>query len=614
MPSDRSPDSSLFGRKNQQRIIPIADIQAIEGARPHIEHRSVPINSLHLTAMIANALPIPVCILDKDLFICRFNEEFRKNIAFPSRVSLIHVSEIVTEDTDIFLLELRNLLLGKCTRVAMNLATTLADSSSMPFINWQIESIPSLPYFIMSGTPAARNLSNDELYGKYEEYSKKLMDAHLESIGVKVIAARNAKSQRNSLKAVFDERISAVGDTLQRFQAISQKLETKRRFVRQVSHEIRTPMNVVMSGLDLLKSLVPEMPSDALDILQDMKSACRVAVDILNDLLAYEKLDADQLSLEKSPCNILDVVDQVHSMFKIQAKQASLQLVLHNYTESSHIMIDGDSAKLSQVLRNLLSNAVKFTRSGGSVAVSVALSLKRDRVRIEVRDTGVGIAKSDRRKLFSEFVQLNAKELQGGGGSGLGLFLSRRIIGMHQGTIGIDHDWDGPGSIFYMELPVVSVSGQFSSGLSHMRGTLDAVLRRKSQEHDTPIRILIVDDSALCRKFHQRMLSPMDSNLVLESASDGERAIQAVERSISDNQGFDAILMDSNMPFMSGLQASFKIRELGFTGLIFGGTGNVFQTDIDEFIAQGADEVIAKPVSPERYAYVYERILDRICN
>lgn len=301
-------------------------------------------------------------------------------------------------------------------------------------------------------------------------------------------------------------------------------------------------------------------------------------------------------------------------MFKIQAKQANLQLAFHNTSASSHIIIDGDSAKLSQVLRNLLSNAIKFTRSGGTVAVAVALNSKNDRVRIEVRDSGVGIAKSDRRKLFSEFVQLNAKELQGGGGSGLGLFLSRRIVGMHQGTIGVDLEWDGPGSKFYIELPVVSMNNQ-SLNLEkfHVKGSFDLMAKRRSQEHDVPIRILIVDDSALCRKFHHRMLSPLDSNLILEDACDGEDAINAVERSLNKGHGFEAILMDSNMPFMSGLQASAEIRNLGFTGLIFGVTGNVFQTDIDEFMAQGADEVIAKPVSAERYAHVYERILDRMC-
>ena len=601
--------SSLFGNKKHQRVIPAEEIDHGGLKINRNSESSIHSSSLHIAASVIASLPVPVCLLDQHGFISKFNSSFANVVDMPERAFPIHVAEIITGiDKAEVRMGLARLMSGQSSRMDVNVSTKLFDNKKG--MRWEVQHMHSLPFFIMTGTPSA-DLNISDLLEKYEEYSKKILDERLESAGLKLNKARKVKSSELSLKREFDEKITAVGETMQRFQVISQKLETKRKFVRQVSHEIRTPLNVVMSGLDLLSSLVPEMSSDASEMLQDMRSACRVAVDILNDLLTYEKLDADQLTLEKSLCDVLSLVEQVHSMFKIQAKQADLRLVLNKVTDASMILIEVDASKLSQVLRNLLSNAVKFTRCGGTISISVLLNASSDRVRIEVHDTGVGITKSDRKKLFNEFVQLNAKDLQGGGGSGLGLFLSRRIMGMHQGTIGVDLEWEGPGSIFFIELPVNSVNLQSSDSMNTFLQNNEGVVKTmSSSKNDRKIRILIVDDSALCRKFHQRMLSSLRPSLALEYACDGEEAIKAVEHSISAEYKFDAILMDSNMPFMNGLQASARIRKLGFAGLIFGVTGNVFQTDIDEFLAQGADEVLAKPVSAERYSHVFDRILN----
>jgi CheY-like chemotaxis protein len=119
-------------------------------------------------------------------------------------------------------------------------------------------------------------------------------------------------------------------------------------------------------------------------------------------------------------------------------------------------------------------------------------------------------------------------------------------------------------------------------------------------------RFLVADDAVLVRKIHQRVLSPFCREFV--EASDGREAVEKVRESIASNQPFDAILMDSSMPFMNGTTATKLIRELGYTGKIFGITGNAFQSDIDDFKNHGVDEVLIKPVTLDRYGYIIQSI------
>jgi signal transduction histidine kinase len=222
-----------------------------------------------------------------------------------------------------------------------------------------------------------------------------------------------------------------------------------------VSHEIRTPLNVVVSGLDLLSSCDEKFSVDVLDILRDVKISCAVAIDILNDLLTYEKMDSNILTLDKSACDMVEILRRVYNMFRVQAihSNIAMELLLEPSTIET-VIVDADSTKLSQVFRNLISNAIKFTSGGGKVTIKVSVDPVTRLARVDVQDTGPGISKEDRKKLFNEVVQFNPKELQNGQGSGLGLYLSRKIIDMHGGLIGVDNEWEGIGSKFYIALKV----------------------------------------------------------------------------------------------------------------------------------------------------------------
>ena len=559
-------------------------------------------------------LPMCMCQLDGEILCC--NDIFQENINGNLR-PVKNVLEMVSpQDYDRFYTIMH--FPENIKKVNGDFSTKMINDGNVieSYYNWTVTISEARNFLMVTGKPVFQDMSQDVLNRKYESYSQNLVKTSFAKLDRFSRASNRTQSTEGSMHKLIDtvdwkmKKISELKDAQLKYDSLNQTLETKRTFVRHVSHEIRTPLNIVTSGLELLVSLSQNMSADMIDIIADMRGACAIAIDILNDLLTYEKLDSDLLVLEKSPCDISELMTKVYNMFHIQAKQAEVNIELENKVTPYVAIVEADSAKLSQVFRNLISNALKFTKRGGTVKVRVALDEARESVRVEVQDTGVGMSKEQRRKLFKEVVQFNAMELQNGQGSGLGLYLSRKIVDMHRGVIGVDMDWDGPGSIFYVELPL-SAHGMSSEKIRRI--SVMFIEREETNASvdlsyaETPLRLLIVDDSPLVRKYHRRTLSAF--NVLIDEACDGFEAIDAVRESIDANQCYDAILMDASMPTLDGMQASKRVRQLGFRGKIFGVTGNAFQSDIDEFFSHGADEVVVKPVSLEMYSHIIRSCL-----
>ena len=561
--------------------------------------------AISLAHTIIRMVPFPLCIMLKDGIILHWNSAFQS--VFPLQKennSILHI--VAQEDSPRFLSTLSELDRSRseasgnyCTRVKAN-----DGSVEIMCYKWTTCIHESEDFFVL----AAYELPPISRKNSYERDSQQMMHQAFRGSASHALIAKS-KDAVPSMDVFLRQmetrtnQYAMMKSAMTKVEVISQTLETKRTFVRHVSHEIRTPLNVVMSGLELLRATAMALSPDALDIIADMRGACAIAIDILNDLLTYEKLDSDLLVLEKSPCDLVELLRRSHNMFHIQAKYADVNMLLEIEGAFETVIVDGDSTKLSQVFRNLISNALKFTPSGGSVTVKLSVLDAVKRVRIEVQDTGAGMSREQRERLFQEVVQFNAKELQNGQGSGLGLFLSRKIIDMHDGTIGVDMGWEGPGSKFFVELPISDQQegNKVARKLSFIYHNGEQSLLLAMQPC-RKLRLLLVDDTAMIRKFHHRMLSTF--NAECDEASDGREAVAKVKDLLDARTCYDGILMDSSMPFMGGLQATKMIRELGYTGKIFGVTGNAFQSDIDEFEAHGADEVLVKPLSIDKYAYI----------
>ena len=222
---------------------------------------------------------------------------------------------------------------------------------------------------------------------------------------------------------------------------------------------------------------------------------------------------------------------------------------------------------MDQVLRNLLSNAIKFTPIEGEVEVTI--DAKNEQLEISVRDSGVGISLENQGRLFGEVIQFHAKAHQGGGGSGLGLWISKKIMDMHGGSISVHSEGEGKGSVFSISLPMrqnenavthepnvrpVEVASPLQRQLSAFRKTKDGLVKNCSNKKMVgqisllpPLRILVVDDSALNRKMLTRGFSKEGYSVV--EADDGDTAIEIYLKETTEGRSFDLITMDNVLNF-----------------------------------------------------------------
>ena len=452
--------------------------------------------------------------------------------------------------------------------------------------------------------------------------------------------------------------------------------------MRYISHELRTPLNTAFLGLKLLtgemKASKDPKDLERYDTLCDVNMSCMAAVDILNDLLCYEKLDSGILQLHKENIIVGSLLNDSVAMFSAQAREGgvSMTVVTDAGVDIStdinaplslqvHDSIYVDKFKMDQVIRNLISNALKFTPRGGSIIITakfvssvgslddltisslndsqslwcnpltrivgsscckgcggttVTLPKRSDVINpdtgpvdghlvLVVTDTGAGINVENQKRLFRDIVQFSPEKLQAGGGSGLGLWISSGIVDLHDGKISVHSEGEGMGSSFTVEIPMLrlplSMHTQQCEGCTDLSEVIDDVqranptvdrkpsqlLRRKpSLKPISPPRVapftepgnveydvLVVDDSRLNRKMLMKFLIK-DGHRCTE-AEDGLEAIERVKERIDSSNGgrsehFDAILMDFVMPNMDGPTATRQLRTMGYTGVIFGVTGN----------------------------------------
>jgi len=438
----------------------------------------------------------------------------------------------------------------------------------------------------------------------------------------------------------YDYLVKAEG------RAKSHLLKIKRDFVRFISHEIRTPLNTVAVGLSLMEDSLTknrEMPvEECIELTRDMQSGVEVAVSVLNDLLNFDKLEAGEFDMSNSPIRIWNLVEGVARSFRNTALQKGIKLTfrfVRNVDSTLHqnkLVVFGDSMKLSQVMRNLISNALKFTGSKGQIDVTVtwsdlpeksramfemgsddhdSLDVPAGKVVVAVKDTGYGISKENLRLLFRDGMQFKPNELQAGQGSGLGLFLSFKIVQMHGGRMWAVSDGEHKGACFFVELQVFTTKRSLSDSFAKHRNSAapqtSTSLSVPSCYSGRPYSevecfddsftgvVLVVDDTSSNRKMVCRILRNRGYECI--EAKDGIEAIREVTES---GRTFDCILMDFEMPGMNGPDATKELRELGYMLPIIGLTGNVMIDDIHYFINSGADQVLAKPFQVEQFVSI----------
>jgi len=399
-------------------------------------------------------------------------------------------------------------------------------------------------------------------------------------------AGEESEALNLELIAENERRKATEGELVQARDAAEAASRAKDEFLANMSHEIRTPMNGILGTLQLMQDT--RMDEAQIDYVKTAYSSAEALLGILNDILDFSKIAAHKLLLEDIPFSLGKLVEELVTLLHGQAQAQNVALVAEIDPQLPEVLL-GDPTRMRQVLINFMTNAIKFTEQG-EVRVRVqCLSAFASRVlvRLEVRDTGIGISEEKQKDLFQSFTQADGSTTRKYGGTGLGLAIVRQLVLLMGGKIGVESE-PGQGSVFWCELdfPVAATGAQAEERKANMPQKEGAL-----QGH-----ILLVEDNKVNQMVANKMLSAM--GLTVELAENGEKALAALA-----GTRYDLVLMDCQMPVLDGYEATRAFRGQEPPGgkrlPIIAMTANAMEGDRRKCLEAGMDDYLAKPVKKE---------------
>jgi PAS domain S-box-containing protein len=374
----------------------------------------------------------------------------------------------------------------------------------------------------------------------------------------------------------------------------------KSTFLAKVSHEVRTPMNAIL-GITEIQLQDETLPQGTREALGSIYNSGYLLLGIINDILDLSKIEAGKLELSPINYDVPSLInDTVHlHVMRYDSKPIEFNLQLDGNIPTT---LFGDELRITQILNNLLSNAFKYTKSG-KVTMSVACEARQGKgggiiLVFRVTDTGQGMTPEQLSRLFEEYTRFNTEANRKTMGTGLGMAITKYLVRMMDGTISVESE-PGKGSVFTVRLPQGTVDGsgvldrelmenlkQFRLGKAEQMKKAPQIIR----EYMPYGKILIVDDVQTNLYVTKGLLTPY--GLTVETVRSGFEAIDKIK----DGAVYDIIFMDHYMPEMDGIEATKKLRELGYTRPVVALTANALAGQAEMFMENGFDDFISKPI------------------
>lgn len=384
-------------------------------------------------------------------------------------------------------------------------------------------------------------------------------------------------------------------------EALNEALEREKEsnflkdsFLSNLSFGMRTPMNTIIGYADLLKEKNTN-PEQKETYIQVINNSTKMLVNIINDILDISDIEAGSIKLSKEKFEVNALLDDIFNLFNSEKNllhNDKIALNVIKSLENDKSLLNSDRTKIQLILSHLLTNAFKFTEEG---KIEFGYTVKEHWIEFFVKDTGMTITEEEEEMIFEKFVIINRPNSRITKDSGLGMTIAKNYVELIGGNIWVETNLE-KGTAFYFNIPFER------NALTEQKSNLD---NTKKEYHWNTKKILIVEDDKSSSKFLQEILKKTGAQILL--ADNGQKAVDVC----MEEKNIDLILMDVQLPIMSGYEASMKIKETYPNIPIIAQTANAFADEKQKAIESGCNYYLTKPINKEKLFLIMETIFNQ---